>query len=163
MGEPSYKIVPMGETHLMAVHRLEKACFPDPWSILAFRAEVRRQRYGGYSRVLTVDGEVRAYLVAGFVADEGHLANIAVAPSDRRRGFARSLLDDLLAAARWRGTATVWLEVRVGNHGAIRLYESYGFESISIRKNYYAREGEDALVMCLRLPVGGEEQRGLVR
>jgi ribosomal-protein-alanine N-acetyltransferase len=39
-----------------------------------------------------------------------------------------------------------FLEVRVSNESAKKIYETYGFKDISIRKSYYA-DGEDAYVM----------------
>ena len=43
------------------------------------------------------------------------------------------------------------LEVRFHNSAAIGLYESMGFRQVAIRKNYYADNGEDALVMLTEL------------
>mgnify|MGYP001268877561 FL=1 len=125
--------------------------FTDPWPLSAFREEVARGARGGYSRVLVESGAVRAYSVAWFVADEGHLANLATDPDHRGRGFARAVLRDLLAEARRSGTANVWLEVRTGNAVAIRLYRAHGFRAAGIRKGYYQKEREDALIMVLPL------------
>ena len=41
----------------------------------------------------------------------------------------------------------VSLEVRVTNWGAQRLYGTFGFRPVGIRKNYYQEIGEDALIM----------------
>jgi ribosomal-protein-alanine N-acetyltransferase len=152
------RIEPLAEAHLTEVLRLERLCFPDPWSPGAFRAEIRRANDGAHNRVVTDDGLVRGYSIAWFVADEGHLANIAVDPGHRRRGLARVLLEDLIAAARRRAIHAVWLEVRVGNEGAIELYRRHGFVPAGVRKNYYVREHEDALLMVLVL--GPEEGKG---
>ncbi len=158
---PPFVIELMTEKDLPAVVALEQVCFSDPWSPAAFRQELKHAGTGGYARVLLEDGEIRAYMIAWFVADEAHLANIAVAPGHRRKGYARALLDDLLAESRQRGSAMVWLEVRVSNAGAIRLYEEYRFRPVAIRKNYYTREREDAVVMLRAL--GEEEKRAVVQ
>ena len=42
------------------------------------------------------------------------------------------------------------LEVRVSNQRAIRLYESLGFVQEGIRKRFYERPVEDALIMWKR-------------
>ncbi len=39
------------------------------------------------------------------------------------------------------------LEMRPSNDAAIKLYEKLGFEVEGRRKNYYANNGEDALIM----------------
>jgi ribosomal-protein-alanine N-acetyltransferase len=48
------------------------------------------------------------------------------------------------------GLDAAWLEVRAGNAAAIALYERFGFTTVGRRPGYYA-DGEDALVMCLRV------------
>ena len=146
-GAPSCVIHTLAPEHLRDVLRLERAIFGDPWSLGAFRQEVARAAHGGYSRVLVEAGSVRAYSIAWFVADETHLANLAVDPEHRRRGFARVLLRDLLAEAERRGASAVWLEVRAGNRAAIDLYRAHGFRTVGVRKGYYQKEREDALVM----------------
>ena len=83
--------------------------------------------------------------------DEGHITNVAVRPEFRRKGFARKLLQDLIDHARTSGIKSLTLEVRVSNLPAIRLYESFGFKVEGRRKQYYADNREDALIMWLRL------------
>ena len=46
------------------------------------------------------------------------------------------------------------LEVASRNEAAVRLYESFGFGVDGIRKGYY-RDGDDALLMSLRIGGGG--------
>lgn len=153
---PGTAIATLSEAHLAQIVRLERTIFNDPWPLSAFREEVARGARGGYSRVLVESGLVRAYSVAWFVADEGHLANLATDPVHRGRGLARAVLRDLLAEARRRGIANVWLEVRTGNAGAIHLYRTHGFRAVGIRKGYYQKEREDALVMVLPLEAEGD-------
>jgi ribosomal-protein-alanine N-acetyltransferase len=50
------------------------------------------------------------------------------------------------------GCTQFWLEVRASNSAARSLYEKLGFEVLGVRKNYYERPREDALVMGLTLP-----------
>ncbi len=155
------EIEDLTEESLIAVSRLERVCFSDPWSPAAFRAELRHKGSGGYPRVLKRGDEVLAYMIAWFVADEAHLADLAVAPGHRRSGHARRLLDDLERESRQRGARTIWLEVRASNVAAIRLYERHGFRPAGIRKNYYTRDREDAVVMSRSL--GEEDDRAVVQ
>ncbi len=152
----------MAEAHLAQIVRLERRIFPDPWSKRAFREELARAARGGYSRVLVESGAVRAYSVAWFVADEAHLANLATDPGHRGRGLAGALLRDFLSEARCRGTANVWLEVRTGNAVAIGLYQAHGFRAAGVRKGYYRKEREDALVMVLPLEAETGQGEGLL-
>jgi ribosomal-protein-alanine N-acetyltransferase len=48
----------------------------------------------------------------------------------------------------------VWLEVRVGNLRAMKVYEAHGYKRVGQRKDYYPSgrgQREDAVVMGLRL------------
>lgn len=94
----------------------------------------------------TPGDEVVGVLVAWAVADEVTLMDVAVAPTSRRRGVGRALVDELLAFARARGARLVVLEVRKSNTAAITLYESLGFVSVGVRRAYYD-DGEDAVDM----------------
>jgi [ribosomal protein S18]-alanine N-acetyltransferase len=149
-------IRPMRAGDLTDVVRLERICFGDPWSVLAFSEEIRRGP-AAMNRVLRLEGRLVGYTVAWYVAGEVHLANLAVDPAFRGRGAATALLRDLLREGERRHASVVWLEVRLGNAAAIRLYEKFGFRTVSVRKNYYAKEREDALVMSRSLSPAGEE------
>ena len=122
---------------------LEKLCFSQPWSEEAFLSFAAN---GGVLTVSRENGSVSGYLGAVFAADEGEIANVAVAPEARRRGIASRLLDDLEEKARPRGVKTLYLDVRVSNAGAIALYEKKGFYRVGLRKGFYRSPGEDAFV-----------------
>jgi ribosomal-protein-alanine N-acetyltransferase len=53
----------------------------------------------------------------------------------------------LLSEARRRGCGEVYLEVRVDNERAQRLYRQLGFAQVGLRRGYYQPSGADALVM----------------
>jgi ribosomal-protein-alanine N-acetyltransferase len=81
----------------------------------------------------------------------GHLISIAVAPGFRGRGVGAGLLSETIRVLRdhYR-VESIYLEVRVSNAPAIRLYEKFGFRRARIVKGYY-RDGEDAYVYVKRL------------
>ena len=72
---------------------------------------------------------------------------MAVDPAFRRRGVASALLEGMIREARQRKLRFLSLEVRAGNDGAIALYAAFGFETLGIRKGYYLKPPEDALIM----------------
>jgi ribosomal-protein-alanine N-acetyltransferase len=76
------------------------------------------------------------FVLTRHVLDEEELLLIAVVPGARRRGVGAALIEHLLAAARARGVARIFLEMRRGNP-AIHLYRKLGFEPIGERRNYY--------------------------
>ena len=45
------------------------------------------------------------------------------------------------------GINAVYLDVRRSNLAALKLYNKYGFKPLGVRKNYYSKPREDALVM----------------
>jgi ribosomal-protein-alanine N-acetyltransferase len=147
LAKPEILIRPMSAEDIEPIARLERLCFVDPWPRASFLGEIGRP--GGFSRVLTE---------AGFVADEVHLANLAVAPAHRGKRFAKRMLRELIDESYARGSRHVVLEVRVSNEPAVRLYESFHFKPVAIRKNYYVRQREDALVMIRHLGVEGESE-----
>jgi len=126
---------------------LERVCYGDPWPPSAFAALPENARV--FFAVARHDpgGRLAGYVVAWFVMDEGELANLAVAPEERRQGIGRVLLDAMLVDATSRGTAQVYLEVRESNAAARELYASRGFEEVGRRKQYYRTPSEDALIL----------------
>jgi ribosomal-protein-alanine N-acetyltransferase len=138
--------LPMGAGDIGEVVEIERASFVDPWSRASFVAELSAD-CGSWCRVLRLGGRLAGYMIVWFVDEEAHLANIAVAPWARNRGLAQQMLDHLYEEAYLRGSRTIVLEVRASNRGAVRLYERNGFVPGGIRKDYYRKPREDALVM----------------
>ena len=138
--------VRMAACHLADVAELERLCFADPWSEESLRLLLGETALGF---VVTEDGRAVAYGGMLCVAGEGQITNIAVHPDCRRKGIARSLITAAIQSA--EGLDTVFLEVRESNTPAVSLYESLGFERIGVRKGYYQKPKEDAVLMKMTL------------
>ena len=139
-------ILPVGKGDVPAIVEIERAAFSDPWSARSFQDALSHPAV--YFACARSDaGEVLGYVVAWFVADEGEIANLAVAPAGWGRGIGRTLLDAALDEALGRKANAVYLEVRDSNERARRLYGSRGFEEIGRRRNYYQLPDEDAIVL----------------
>lgn len=95
---------------------------------------------------------ILAFLVAQHVAPDWELENIVVAPTARRKGLGKRLLQHLLSAARETNSAAVFLEVRESNTAARTLYEQAGFAQTGRRKSYYLNPPEDAVLYHRSLP-----------
>ncbi len=149
-GKAPAEWLPMTMSDLTEVAELEKVCFRDPWSRASFEAELRADPTS-WCRIVRIGGQLSGYMIAWFIEDEAHLANIGVAPWARRQGHAQAMLDHLFREAYLRGSRMIVLEVRVSNHGAITLYERNGFVVGGVRRNYYNNPREDALVMVRSL------------
>lgn len=138
----------LSTTDLPRAFQIEKRAHAFPWSEQTF-ASNQGERY--LNLQMSVDGEMAAFAITQIVLDEATLFNIAVDPAFQRRGLGRELLEHLIDTLEARGVATLWLEVRASNHAAIALYESFGFNEATIRRNYYptAEGHEDAIIMAL--------------
>lgn len=134
---------------LLAVLRIERASFPQPWSYSAFERFLGEPGFQ-----VAVDEAVLGYIVADTVPRAtgplGHIKDIAVHPDYRGHGFGRTLLISGLQTLATEGADSVKLEVRRSNEPARSLYRDLGFIHDRTAPRYYD-DGEDALVMVRSL------------
>jgi ribosomal-protein-alanine N-acetyltransferase len=123
---------------------IERRAFPTPWSLAMFVLELSKP--AGVCLAALRDGEMLGYLVCSRYDTVWHIMNVAVDPEKRRQGIATAMLGDLFRRVDAQ-TERFTLEVRESNHGAIELYESFGFRAAGRRRRYYQDNGEDAVVM----------------
>ncbi len=147
---PRALIRAMALADLDAVHAVEVAGYPHPWSRGIFEDCLR---VGYYCRVLECGGVPAGHLIISMAAGEAHLLNLCVTPAMQGRGFGRRLLSHALHAARTLGCGRMLLEVRPSNWRALRLYQAADFEMIGRRRDYYpaGRGREDAIVLAKTL------------
>ncbi|WP_456413371.1 ribosomal protein S18-alanine N-acetyltransferase [Thiolapillus sp.] len=141
---------PMADADLPAVMRIEEQVYPHPWSRKIFHDCLRT----GYEcLVYEASQEILAYSVMSAAAGEAHLLNLSVHPQQQGNGLGRQVLRRVIQRAREKPADTLFLEVRVSNQVARRLYESEGFNEIGQRFGYYPADNgrEDALVFALPL------------
>ena len=158
-------IDPMTADDLACVANAEQRACAYPWSVGNFRDSLTAG-YPAYmltSSTVPTDADhcrtaqgrtLLGYWVAMRGVDEMHLLSIAVTPEHRRHGWARAMLQALIAQTLAEGLAWLWLEVRASNAPALALYKQMGFLAMGLRKQYYpAEQGsrEDAIVMSLNL------------
>ncbi len=153
-------VVEMKRRHLKAVVAIEQQVFPSPWSIGLYLSEIAQSGTRAYY-VARSGGEVIGYAGLMLAVGEGHVTTIGVAPEWQRRGVGRLLLLTLARKAVERGASDLTLEVRVTNTGAQSLYHEFGFAPAGIRKNYYAKVHEDAIVMWAHAIQSDEYDRRL--
>jgi len=146
------EIITATERDVPAIAALEAECFT-----AGATADMLRRMLSGRGCVILCakEGEeLMGYVYFQFVVDEGYVGNLAVGEAYRRRGVGRALTEAMLSAAREKGLAFLTLEVRESNQAARRLYERCGFREVAVRKNYYERPREDAVLMTVSF---GEE------
>jgi ribosomal-protein-alanine N-acetyltransferase len=141
------KIRPMTLADLDQVVAIERLCHTHPWTAELFQRELANPVSS--IDLLWLGDTLAGYLCSWLVGGELEILNVATHPDCRRRGVAARLMAHTLERARREGLEAAYLEVRVGNAGAIDLYCKIGFRVVSRRSRYYA-DGEDALVMAWR-------------
>lgn len=133
---------------LEAVVQIEEKLFSQPWSRQGFLDSL--QADNTIYLVALADDTVAGYCGLLQVLDEADITNVAVDEAFQRRGIARALLQELFTQAQKRGVTALTLEVRKSNVSALSLYESLGFENCGIRRNFYEKPTEDAVIMWKR-------------
>ena len=170
-------IVPMHETHVSAIAALEAATFSAPWDEASVRAELENplalwlvaEDAGGSDaageagnpgadEAGTGAGEmaVLGYVGSQSCFEDADILNVCVAPAARRRGVAEALMRELEARLAPNGVEKITLEVRASNEPAIRLYEKLGYTQVGVRKGYYEKPREDALILQKELRIDTE-------
>jgi [ribosomal protein S18]-alanine N-acetyltransferase len=157
---------PMVGGDVPSVAKLEVALFgEEAWSPDMLASELAGEP-GRYYLVADDEGVIAGYaglLAAG--AGQADVLTVGVAQDRWGEGIGTALLENLLAEAGRRGCTEVFLEVRVDNDRAQRLYRRHGFAGVGLRRGYYQPSGADALVMRREIepvrPVRGRRRRRL--
>ncbi|HEY6011799.1 MAG TPA: ribosomal protein S18-alanine N-acetyltransferase [Nitrospirota bacterium] len=153
--EDAVTIAFMKKEDMDQVMAIEKASFSMPWSRNLFLSEFRSPLVSTLM-VALASGQARTvigYLVFWNVADEMHILNVAVKSEYRQQGIARSLVLAGLIHAYAKGARRAFLEVRMSNIAAQKLYSELGFTGVSVRRDYYDFPVEDAVVMVMEQSV----------
>lgn len=138
----------MKEEDIPVITRMEKAIFSMPWREEDFMEALHNPKKNFI--VAKRNEQIIGYCGVHQILDEGEITNVAIAESYRRQGIAGRMLSYLLEVGYSMGIDSFTLEVRAGNKGAVRLYENAGFLVEGIRKNFYDKPKEDALIMWKR-------------
>ena len=139
------RIRPLDLSDLTAIELIEQRAYPTPWSRSMFASELAKPTsicLGAFE-----GSDLVGYVINSRYVDAWHVMNVAVHPTQQRRGVATALLERLFEVTRGDERRGYTLEVRVSNEDAIRLYERLGFEPRGIRRGYYTDNREDALIM----------------
>ena len=137
----------MTEKDIPSAADLERRFFSVPWTEAGLRESFERPEY--LFLVVEEDGKVVGYAGLSQVLDEGDVTNIVIDEAYRGRGLGAALISALLEEGRTRGITAFTLEVRVSNQTAIHIYEKIGFRSAGVRKGFYEKPTEDALIMWM--------------
>ncbi|MFC0472418.1 ribosomal protein S18-alanine N-acetyltransferase [Halalkalibacter kiskunsagensis] len=133
-----------------AVMDVERDAFSTPWDPAIFINELTSNQFAQYL-VYEVEDNIIGYCGLWVVMDEAQITNVAIHSKYRGQGHGERLLRYVMAFLVQMGVLKLSLEVRVSNVIAQKLYRKMGFVEGGIRKNYYADNLEDALVMWVNI------------
>lgn len=160
MGEEDFRVREFRLDDLNRVMSINVECLPENYSSYFYRDIYKK--YPDTFVVAEADGEIQGYIMCrierGFSKIRSfsptklcHVVSIAVIKPYRRKGIATELMKKAMKAGKEEnGASECYLEVRVSNKPAIKLYESLGFERVKRNYGYYL-DGEDAWVMASKI------------
>lgn len=137
------------EKDVEQVCELEKNCFSDAWSAAGIQESLKQSHtvlLGAW-----LNGKLVGYVIAYFSIDDCEIARIAVDESCRRKGAALRLLEELKSICLKKRTDKIILDVRESNEAALGLYRRFGFTEDGIRKNFYVKPSENAVLMSFAI------------
>lgn len=122
--------------------------FDDFWSYEVLREELLSD--SSLYIIAKKQNEIIGFAGIKIIIDEADIMNIVVKKSYRNNGIGSLLLENLILISNKKNLNFINLEVDCKNTIAINLYKKFGFEEISLRKNYY--KNNDAMIMKKKLP-----------
>ena len=142
------KLELLSAEHLRDVALLEKECFIEPWSEKSLELLLTDS---GFGIVAIVDDKVVGYGGVMIALDEGQITDVAVSGAYRRRGIGMEIVKQIIYESAKRGLSVLYLEVRESNRAARELYRACGFEECGVRKSFYRRPTENAVLMNYKI------------
>lgn len=131
---------------------IEETCYSDPWPRTVIERDLSDDSPYIYL-CACAGGRTIGYGAVAKKRRTAELANLAVWPEYQRRGVASQLIIGLAEMAQGMGCRRMSLHVREFNDGARALYGLFGFVPVGRERKYYS-DGEDAILMEVRLPLG---------
>ena len=141
-------IKPLTEKYVDQVCLLEEEAFSMPWHRESF-LEMILNKDACYL-VGIINEEVIASCGLRNIVGDGEITNVVTSVGMRGKGIGKQMLLKLMEEGMKMGVEAFTLEVRKSNAAAIHLYESIGFMTEGVRKNFYEEPVEDALIMWKR-------------
>lgn len=138
----------MEERDLLEIVAIEEENFSQPWTREDFLHSIKKD--SDIYLVIEENNEILGYCGLWGVAGEGQINNVAVKKSYQSKGIGLYMMSQLISTGKSQGLQAFTLEVRESNEKAIALYQKLNFEICGIRRGFYDKPKENALIMWLR-------------
>ena len=143
------RYAPAQEDLLAQLQVIEEEAYPEPWTTGMFREEIRNINSYFF---LAYDQEILVgYSGFWLLVDDAHITTVTTRHDLRGQGYGLEQMVHLINKATQLDAHRMALEVRPSNTAARKLYANLGFSEIGLRRGYYTKTKEDALVLELRL------------
>ena len=142
-------VSPFRPEDLDALLVIEEEVHASPWSRASYEDIICLDSI--FIWVARIQNELVGYMLFQKAEEEIELHTIGVTGRYQRQGIGKRLMEKLMTEAKTFGTEGISLQVRVSNTPAQKLYLSFGFVNVGLRKKYYQDNREDALVMRKKL------------
>ena len=150
--EQALYFIPLTLDHVPHVLHIERDAYPEPWTFNMLRAEV--DQVARYFCLMYEQEILVGYGGFWMLLDEAHITRVTIVSAQRGRGLSKILTRHILDQAVKSGARFARLEVRENNSPALRLYDGLGFVRDGLRKGYYQRTNENAILMSKELEIG---------
>lgn len=133
------RIEPLNHSHISEIMEIENTAHLAPWSERIVSSSFGPRSHNmGLFKIEKKQYQLIGYYFSDHVAGEVSLENICIAKDHQGKGLSKALMSDLFTYSGSIQAEEIWLEVRESNQAAVALYESFGFVTQSVRKNYYS-------------------------
>jgi len=131
------------------IYQIENKSFKYSWSISQINSELIREK--NYNICIKENNKLLAYAFCRIEVDFLEIMKIATTELLRRKGLANLIMLKLNDFCIRREINKIFLDVNSNNFAAINFYRKNGFKTDSIRKKYYQKSNEDAILMSKKI------------
>ena len=139
------RIIKARRRYLKEILEIENECFKNAFKEENILYEMEENPFSHFL-LAKEKGEIVGFIIFWITFETSTICQIAVKKACRNQGFATKLLERSEVILKKNDVEFYSLEVRESNVAARKLYEKFGFTTITKKEKYY-NDGEDALYM----------------
>ncbi|MDL2296052.1 ribosomal protein S18-alanine N-acetyltransferase [Lachnospiraceae bacterium OttesenSCG-928-E19] len=135
----------MKENDSKEIADVEKKVFSDAWSEKGILETFRQPN--AIILVAQKNDRIQGYFILYHILNEGEILRIAVCDEARGKGIGSQLILEAEKRCKKLGVEKLLLDVRESNEIARKFYKRHGFVEDGIRRDFYRKPTEDAVLM----------------